>query len=102
MFKLVTLVHSDVDFRSTNEVEVLIVAGCSVADARVVEYLSVSVSVLVSVSIMETPLHRCNSNLRRFSVGCSSSASPRKLIPVDCGSQYSASQVEEGWLSLKI
>jgi len=48
--KLETLLHGDVDFRSTNEVEVLIVAGCSVADARDVEYVSVSVSVLVSAS----------------------------------------------------
>jgi len=93
--KLETLLRGDVDFRSTNEVEVLIIAG-SVADARVVEYVSVSVSKL------ETLLHSCNSNWRRFPVGRSSSASPRKLIPVDRGSPYSASRVEEGLLSLKV
>jgi len=94
--KLETHLRGDVNFRSTNEVEVLIIAGSSVADARVVEY------VLVSVSKMETLLHSCNSNWRRFSVGRSSSASPRKLIPVDRGSPYSASRVEEGLSSLKV
>jgi len=39
--KLETLLRGDVNFRSTNEVEVLIIAG-SVSDARVVEYVSVS------------------------------------------------------------
>ena len=86
--KFEILLRGDVDFRSTSNVEVLIIAG-SVADARVVERVSVS----VLVSKLEALLHSCNSNLRRFSVGRSSSASPRKLIPVDRGSPYSASQV---------
>jgi len=98
--KLETLLRGDVDFRSTNEVEVLIIAG-SIADARVVEYVSVSVS--VSVSKLETLLHNCNSNWRRFSLGRSSvSARPRKYIPVDRGSPYAASRVEEGLSSLKV
>ena len=53
--KLETLVSGDVNFRSTNEVEVLIMAG-SVADARVVEYVSVSVSVSLSVSVSVSKL----------------------------------------------
>jgi hypothetical protein len=102
--KLETHVHGIVDFHSTNEVEVLIVAG-SVVDARVVEYESASVSVSVSVSVrkLKTLLHSCNSNWRRFSEGRSSvSASPRELIPIDRGSPYSASRVEEGLSSLKV
>jgi len=57
-WKLETLLCGDVNFRSTNEVEVLIIAG-SLSDARVVEYVSVS----VSVSKVETLLHNCNSKL---------------------------------------
>jgi len=97
--KLETHLSGNVDFHSTNEVEVLILAG-SIADARIVEYVSVS----VLVSKLETPVHNCNSNWRRFSNGRSSaSASPRKLsVPVDRGSPYSASRVEEGLLSLKV
>ena len=66
--------------------------------------MSVSVSVSVSVSKLETLLHDCNSNWRRFSLGRSSvSASPRKLsVPVDRGSPYSASRVEERLSSLKV
>ena len=95
-WKLETLLRGDVNFRSTNKVEVLITAG-SVSDARVVEYVSVSVSKL------ETLLHSCNSNWRRFCEGHSSvSASPRELIPVEHGSPYSASRVEEGLSSLKV
>jgi len=76
-----------------------LIAGCTVADARVVEYVSVS----VSVPKLETLLHDCNSNWRHFSLGRSSvSASPRKHIPVDHGSPYAASRVEEGLSSLKV
>lgn len=41
--KLETLLPGDVDFCSTIAVEVLMVAGCSVADDHEVEYVSVSV-----------------------------------------------------------
>jgi hypothetical protein len=43
--KFEMLLHGDVDLRSINKVEVLIVAGV-VADASVVEYVSMSVGVL--------------------------------------------------------
>jgi hypothetical protein len=68
MSKLEMLLHGDVDFHSTNEVEVLIVAGCSVADACVVEYVSVSVSV---------------SNWRRFSIAANriGDGSPKVALP---------------------
>jgi hypothetical protein len=89
------LLHGDVDFRSRNEREVLIVAG-SVSDAHVFEYVSVLVSKL------ETLLHSCISNCRHFSIGRCSLASPRKLIPVDRRSPYSASRVEEGLSSLRV
>jgi len=58
--------------------------------------------VVVSLSKLETLLHSCNSNWRHFSEGLSSSGSPRKLKPVDCGSPYTASRVEEGLLSLNV
>ena len=90
--KLDTLLRGNVDFHSTNEAEVLIIAGWSVEDARVVKYVSKS----------ETLLHSCNSNRRRVSIGRSSSASPRKLIPVDRGSPYAASWVVEGLSSLNV
>jgi hypothetical protein len=65
--------------------------------------VSLSVSVSVSVSKLQTLLDSCNSNWRCCSKGRSSvSASPRELIPVDRGSPYSASRVEEGLLSLKV
>jgi hypothetical protein len=104
--KLETLLRGNVDFRSTNEVEVLIIPG-TVADPRVVEYVSVSVSVAVSMSVsvskLQMLLHSCNCNWRRFSKGrCSVSASPREHIPVDRGSPYSASRLQEGLLSLKV
>jgi hypothetical protein len=87
--KLEMLLHGNVDFPLTNEVEMLIVGH--VSDSGVVEY----VSVFVWVSKLETLLPRCNSNWRRFSEGCSSvSDSPRELSPVDHGSLYVASWVE--------
>jgi hypothetical protein len=95
--KLEMLLRGDVDFRSTNEVEVFIIAG-SVSDDGVVEYVSISESVSVSVSVskLETLLHCCNSNWRHFSVGRSSSVGPRTLcVPVDPGYPYAASRVEE-------
>jgi len=72
--KLETFLRGNVDFRSTNEVEVLIIAG-SVADARVVEYVSVPVSVSVSVSV---------SNWRRFSIAAIriGDASPKVALPL--------------------
>jgi hypothetical protein len=42
--KLETHLDSDVDFRLTNRVEVLILVGCSVEDGQDAEYVSVSVS----------------------------------------------------------
>jgi hypothetical protein len=75
--KLETLLRGDVNFPSTNQVEMLNIAG-SVSDARLVQYvlvlvlllvlLLVLVLVLVLVSKLETLLHSCNSNWRRFSV----------------------------------
>jgi hypothetical protein len=97
---LETLLHFDVNFHSTNEMEVLIIAGC-IGDGRVVEY--VLVLVLVLVSKLETLLHDCNTTWRRFSFGRSSvSASPMKHIPVERGSLYAASQVEQGLASFKV
>jgi hypothetical protein len=73
--KLETLLRGNLDFRSTNEVEVLIVAGCSLADARVVEYVSVSVSV--------SNWCRCR-NWRRFSIAAIriGDASPKVALPL--------------------
>jgi len=95
--KLKMLLCGDVNFRLINEAEVLILIAswtqllirfCTMLDARVVEY--------VSVSKLETILHSCNLIWGRFAVGRSSvSACPRKLIPVDRGSPYTATQVEE-------
>jgi len=70
--KLETFLRRNVDFRSINEVEVLIIAG-SFADARVVEYVSVPVSVSVSVS-----------NWRRFSIAAIriGDASPKVALPL--------------------
>jgi hypothetical protein len=95
--KLETFLRDHVEFRSTTHVEVLIIAG-SVADACVVEYVLVP----VSVSKLETLLHSCNSNWRCFSECRSSSASPSKHFPVCRGSPYSASQVEERLSSLTV
>jgi len=64
--------------------------------------VSICEGVSESVSNLETLLHSCNWNWRRFSEGRSSSACPKKLIPVDCGSPYSAYRVEEGLSSLKV
>jgi hypothetical protein len=98
--KLERLLHGDVDFRSTNEVEVLIISG-SIEDACVVEYNSVLVLVLVSK--FEMLLHSCNSNWRRFSEGHPSVLdSTRELIPIDPGSPYVASLVEDGLSSSKV
>jgi len=94
--KLETLLHADVDFRSTNEVEVLIIPG-SISDAHVVEY------VLLSLSKLEMLLYSWNPNWRLFSEGRSSvSASHRELIPVDRQSPYADSRVEERLSSLKV
>jgi hypothetical protein len=95
--KLKTLLCSDDNFLPTKEVAVLMVSG-SVADAHVVEYVLVS----VQVSKLETLHHCCTLNWRYISVGRSSSASPRKLIHVTCGSLSSASRVGEGLSSLKV
>jgi hypothetical protein len=59
---LEALLQGNVDFRSTNEGEMLIRAG-SVLDAHVVE------DVFVSMSEFEILLHSCNSNWRQFSEG---------------------------------
>ena len=100
--KLETLLHGNVNFCSTNEVEVLIViwfemqvltSCCMLADARYGVCVGVGVAV---VSKLETLLHSCNLNWRPVSIGRSSSASPRKFIPVNRGTLYSASQVERG------
>jgi hypothetical protein len=87
---LETLLHGNVDFPSTNEVEVFSVLY--IWNAHVVEYLSVS----VMLSKLETVRHSSNSNWRRFSEGCSSvSVSSREHIPIYRGSLYAASRVEE-------
>ena len=86
-----TPLHGDVNFRSANEVEVSIVAGCSDKDARVAKYVSVS----VSLSKFETFLLSCDWNWRCFFIGRYSSDIPRKVIPVHRGSPYTASWVEE-------
>jgi len=92
--KLETLLHADVDFRSTNNVEGLIGAGSAVPDA------GVPVHVSVSVSILQIHPHSWNSNWSLCYVGLSSSSSsPRKLIPIDRGSPYATSRVEVGLLS---
>ena len=56
----------------------------------------------VGSSKLKMLLQGCNSNWRRFSIGCSVLTSPRKLIPIEHGSPYSASQVEEALSSLKV
>jgi hypothetical protein len=90
------LIHGDVDFLSTDEVKVLIIAG-SVSDARAVKH------VLLAVSTLRMLLHSNKSNLRCISEGRSSvAASPRELIPINRGSQYSTSWLEEGLYSLKV
>jgi hypothetical protein len=57
--KLKTIPRGDVDLRSTNDVEVLIIAG-SVEDARVVEYVPVSVSKLERLLRGHIDLHSTN------------------------------------------
>ena len=56
----------------------------------------------MSVLKLDTLRHSCNSNWRRFCVGHSSSASPRKLIVVDRGSLYAVAWVEKGLSSFKV
>jgi len=56
------LLRGDINFRLTNKMDILIIAGC-VPDAGVVGYESVS----VSMSKLETLPHSCNSNWTRFS-----------------------------------
>jgi len=68
-------------------------ASCSVPDARLVENVSVSVSVLMW--ILKKLLHSCKLNWTLFWIHHSSSASPRKLIPVDHGSPYTDFRVED-------
>ena len=81
----------------------VVISWCIVADAHVVEYVSVSLLVSVSLMQLEMLLNNCNSNLRCVSEGCSSvSHSPRKLIRVDRGSPYAASQLEDGFSLLTV
>jgi len=102
--KLATLLCGDVNFHSTNDVEVLSVISyikqmlrscCTVTDAREAQY--------VSVLKLKTVHHSSNSTYRLFSIGHSSiSANLWKLIPVECRSPYAASWVEKQLLSLKV
>jgi hypothetical protein len=97
--KLETRLHPNVHFLSTHNLEVLIVAGCSVADSPVFKYLSAS----VSVSQLKVFPHSGNSSWRRFcKVRSSIYASLRNPIPEDYETLYTASRVEEGLSSINV